>query len=571
MDDSSDGIGSDVYTCDYYIDRLCRILEIWKSQENPNPVEWKKHVVASMSLIDVLTINKASGINLRPDLELACIEYFLSGVKEERLARMQIDPKRLHERLGYIVLKKTRIDYLVKSFLGDRNPFLAIHIVEDTSEYAQAAVRTRVHDMFRYGFGTDILIRCMRVYHDIHFDRFLHPSPDAHLVEHGHEIIRVLPCSFCAIALDYGVSMDVKIALEIVGLFFAPTILNNANMEVWNFLMRHVHQIVAAETQSPYRVQAARKALIRSTAHVFIKHMDQIAFRDAELQNPNSKDMFWISLDDLDLYLIKPGIGNEPEAARAQFEEYVTRRLDDFELAMTDKDGFDQRDMTTIQRAILKLFNRRNRHSEWMETNKEIWDLLHLMWQIYHLSGSIVVHAERYRVALYLGRIAAFSHEIQRFAEAKGIAIQYGPNVDGTFADHQQDLEESAAFFESEHTVPASALVRGIRGRIYLIYQIYLEARGEKWFSHHWKPIYDELVQRCAKICEIKEPDFVQSTLPAWYWIAAVAVSSGCSSTSPQWEYVKEVAGQSRKPKLVADSRQGQILLNVINKTHHIN
>jgi hypothetical protein len=93
MDDSSDGIGSDVYTCDHYIDRLRRIPEIWKSQENPNPVEWKKHVVASMSLIDVLTINKASGINLRPDLELACIEYFLSGVKEERLARMQIDHK----------------------------------------------------------------------------------------------------------------------------------------------------------------------------------------------------------------------------------------------------------------------------------------------------------------------------------------------------------------------------------------------------------------------------------------------------------------------------------------------
>jgi hypothetical protein len=336
---------------------------------------------------------------------------------------------------------------------------------------------------------------------------------------------------------------------------------------------------------TPAQAEKARKALQKSTTQMLVKYLDIMEYRDTQ-SHLEADGEFWLNLDDLDAHLVEPGIGIEPEEARVKLEMYVMRRTEEFEKAVREKPSFKREELLIVQNAIDCLIRERNQTSEWKKKNRELWEIMHLMWQIYHLSAVIVVYSDRETCIRYLESIIRFSHEIKSYTESRGLTLNYGPNVMGTFMDHCEYVIELTEIIKKDKSFPITKSVLSIRARIHLIYYMYLYARGEKWHADHWKPIKDRLVFQCKSILQrtaTSESKKAFNVVHVWYWLAVALKDLNEShpflvdkpnyrdDQTVYWEYVKRTIECPQNIKVTADSKSGQHLLRLIDYDMHIN
>lgn len=448
-----------------------------------------------------------------------------------------------------------------------------------------AAFRDRIRELFQYGFSTKLLIHCAHEYRDFHFDRYVSLIPNHNAVEHGDSIIRVIPCSFAIVAITYGTFSDVSSVLHIMNRSFSSVILCQADTDIWFPLAKEIQKYMFHKKSTPEQMERARKALQKSATQMLVKYIDIMEYRDTQ-SHLDVDGEFWLNLDDLDAHLVDPGIGIEPEEARVKLETYVMRRVEEFEKALREKPSFKREELLIVQNAIDCLIRERNQTSEWKEKNRELWTLMHLMWQIYHLSAVVVVYSDRERCVRYLDSIIRFSHEVKSFTESRGLTLNYGPNVFGTFMDHCEYIIELTDIIKKNKSFPITKSVLSIRARIHLIYYMYLYARGEKWHADHWKPIKDHLINKCNIILQrtsSEESKQAFNVVHVWYWLAValknlneshpflVDNSNHRDEQTVYWEYVQRTIEYPKNIKVVADSKSGQHLLRLIDYDMHIN
>lgn len=576
------------FTVDYYIDLLNRIAQIWRSKGSPVGQDdpdgkWREHIIMAMSHIDLLICYKAIGRGIAGPCEISVLAYLINHVKPKRLARMNVDPDKLRLRQTSLASRYANADS-VEAINVDQNPFLPVLDYKGVDEnHFVAGMISRMQTMLHAGFSHFIILKCAHYYREFAFDRY--KNPDGHPLlagEPGDRMAFVLPGMFAAIAIMDGYPGDIVTVLAIADAKFVPAVLNKSDAKIWTtvagLIMDRLQRTLPPKQEEDKTI---RKGVVKSVTHLLAMFIDQTALRQASLLEEEMSSLslskHWTHLDDADVY-IHPGMGNTTDSIRTQVRRYVYRRLDYFEARMCDKPGCGPEVLGDIRKGIDEIIAARDTSGNWDLCNAKLYEMLHYMWEIVHLSGTPLVYGTQAQALEYLEEVARFAHEVKRVAETQDISLEYGANVEGTFDDHVAGLEAACTLFKTREVRIAERckLAEGLRGRVRLVAEIYLRTRGETWSGETWKAVNTKLVDISRNCIYPSSPYNTVCNVHPWFWMAkavihiSVALSISMPIRDPRMrEFLCSEVEKTILPTLCAE-KDGKRLLRMINDVYHI-
>lgn len=515
------------YTWDHYIDWMRKIPRTWHQIKRINENQWRTRVITAYAHIDLLIANKSTGDALRSDLEMACLQFLLTGIGIELLGKVGIDADILKARIVEVMTTTIEDNEDVIGSAVDHNPFAMDHEFKTYDiDQASAMLLRRLQIMFGMGFSIHALIQCAVIYRIHIFDRFMTTSKIAsELTRRGDDFTKIVPCVLACTAVWFGTKEDAYLVYRTLNRFIVEAIMTKSDSSQWSALTKEF-------MDQPYHAWTAAYVAhaVQSVAQSIIYYLDAITYDPPDHTDDLIEECYWFDLRPLDKIMT---MGNYPEKADHRFREYVMSRLDKFMewmhviLAMDNKFGVTEKSLKVIRTAVKTLLKQRTVCAAWPVYNNLIREILYYMWHILHMSSVYINQDDPEDVAVYIRSMSKFSQEIVEIIDNKHIVIEYDGHVKGTHRNHHAALCTYAEMydkcmtrrntFEDTHQTYG----RHVQQRIMLIMQAYVFTRKDKWHGAEWPDVFHELLKTCTEVVDgshATTKEEYHTIVPAWHW-----------------------------------------------------